>query len=123
MHNNPVGWFEIYVQDIERAKSFYEQVLCVQLTALPIEGIAMLAFPSDDEGAGASGALVHAPSIPSGGNSTVVYFSCEDCAVEEGRVEAAGGTVSRSKMSIGDYGFCSMVLDPDGNLFGLHSMQ
>ena len=24
--NNPVGWFEIYVQDMERAKAFYEAV-------------------------------------------------------------------------------------------------
>ena len=25
--NNPVVWFEIYVQDMERAKTFYEAVL------------------------------------------------------------------------------------------------
>lgn len=24
--NNPVGWFEIYVQDMERARAFYETV-------------------------------------------------------------------------------------------------
>jgi len=27
---NPVGWFEIYVRDMERAKSFYETVLGVK---------------------------------------------------------------------------------------------
>ena len=26
MSANPVGWFEIYVQDINRAKAFYEAV-------------------------------------------------------------------------------------------------
>lgn len=26
MTHNPVGWFEIYVQDMERAKKFYETV-------------------------------------------------------------------------------------------------
>ena len=26
MKNNPVGWFEIYVHDIDRAKTFYESV-------------------------------------------------------------------------------------------------
>jgi predicted enzyme related to lactoylglutathione lyase len=26
MENNPVGWFEIYVQDMARAKTFYETV-------------------------------------------------------------------------------------------------
>lgn len=29
MQNNPVGWFEIYVNDMERAKKFYETVLKV----------------------------------------------------------------------------------------------
>ena len=31
MNVNPVGWFEIYVQDMERAKAFYELVLQTQL--------------------------------------------------------------------------------------------
>jgi predicted enzyme related to lactoylglutathione lyase len=26
MNHNPVGWFEIYVQDMDRAKRFYEAV-------------------------------------------------------------------------------------------------
>ena len=31
---NPVGWFEIYVDDIARAKKFYEEVLQLQLQPL-----------------------------------------------------------------------------------------
>jgi len=31
---------------------------------------------------GASGALVKMEDFPSGGNSTLVYFSCADCAVD-----------------------------------------
>jgi hypothetical protein len=34
MKPNPVGWFEIYVQDISRAKAFYEAVLQTQLQRL-----------------------------------------------------------------------------------------
>ena len=33
--SNPVGWFEIYVNDISRAKKFYEKVLDIQLSDLP----------------------------------------------------------------------------------------
>jgi uncharacterized protein len=57
------------------------------------------------------------------GNATVVYFSCADCAVEGGRVAAAGGRILKEKCSIGEYGFIVLAFDPDGNLFGLHSMQ
>ena len=85
MHN-PVVWFEIYVQDIERAKTFYQQVLNIQLSPLPVEGVATRAFPSDNQWSGAPGALVQAAGVPSGGNSTIVYFICQDCAVEEDRV-------------------------------------
>ena len=31
---NPVGWFEIYVQDLDRAKSFYEKTFGVTLERL-----------------------------------------------------------------------------------------
>ena len=38
---NPVGWFEIYVDDMERAKSFYEAVLKVKLEKLPGPDVEM----------------------------------------------------------------------------------
>ena len=119
---NPVGWFEIYVQDMPRAKTFYETVLGTTLSALPSPDIEMWAFPMSMDDTGASGALVKAPGVPSGG-STMVYFTCDDCAVEGGRVAGAGGKVHRDKMSIGQYGFIVLAVDPDGNMFGLHSMQ
>lgn len=123
MARNPVGWFEIYVQDTARAKQFYEKVFAVTLQKLPSPDIEMWAFPMDNDGAGSSGALVKAKGMPSGGNSTLVYFSCEDCAVEGGRVADAGGKVQRDKMSIGEYGFIVLAVDPDGNMIGLHSMK
>jgi len=83
----------------------------------------MLSFPSDMEKYGASGALVKMEGFTSGGNSTLIYFSCEDCAVEESRVEAAGGHIQKPKMSIGEYGFVSLAIDSEGNMFGLHSMK
>ena len=119
---NPVGWFEIYVQDMPRARTFYETVLGTTLSALPSPDIEMWAFPMSMEQFGASGALVKAPGVSSGG-STMVYFTCDDCAVEGGRVAAAGGKLHREKMSIGQYGFIALAVDPDGNMFGLHSMQ
>lgn len=35
-NRNPVGWFEIYVQDMERATKFYESVFQVALDTLPL---------------------------------------------------------------------------------------
>ena len=46
---NPIGWFEIYVDDLSRAKQFYESVFNIQLTELtpPADdnSLQMWAFP------------------------------------------------------------------------------
>lgn len=123
MAANPVGWFEIYVQDMDRARSFYESILDLKLDKLPNDAIEMWTFPMDATTQGASGALVRAEGVVSGGNSTLVYFSCKDCAVEASRVEKAGGKLQRDKISIGEYGFVALAFDPDGNMIGLHSRQ
>ncbi|MGH9837829.1 MAG: VOC family protein [Blastocatellia bacterium] len=123
MANNPAVWFEIYVQDLERARKFYESVLQVKLEKLNSPEVEIWAFPMDMDSPGASGALVKMDGFPSGGNSTLVYFRCTDCAVEAGRVASSGRRIQREKMSIGEYGFIALAVDTEGNMFGLHSMQ
>jgi predicted enzyme related to lactoylglutathione lyase len=125
MNENPVGWFEIYVKDLERAKKFYEIVFETKLRQLnaPFAGIELWAFPMAPNRYGAPGALVKMEGVEPGGCGTIVYFHCLDCAVEESRVAGAGGRVDRSKMSIGEYGFITMVVDTEGNTIGLHSRQ
>lgn len=123
MTRNPVGWFEIYVQDMERARRFYESVFQVKLQRLNAGDLEMWSFPTDADGKGSSGALVRIPQVKSGGNSVIVYFSSEDCSTEEARVEAAGGRLHRGKTSIGEYGFIALGFDTEGNMFGIHSLR
>lgn len=128
---NPVGWFEIYVQDMDRARKFYEEVFQVTLedmadpTGAEDGDMKMVAFPMSENGEapGASGALVQMEGFESGRNSTIVYFSSKDCAVEEGRVESAGGRIHTSKSAIGEHGFVALIFDVDGNMVGIHSMN
>lgn len=126
MDMNPVGWFEIYVEDMERAKGFYQAVFNTTLEKIADEaegGVDMWGFPSSMEQYGASGALAKMAGVVPGGNSTLVYFSCQNCEVEQGRVESAGGKVTHPKFSIGPHGFISMISDTEGNTIGLHSME
>ncbi len=125
---NPVGWFEIYVNDMSRAKKFYEAMLEVQLNELVVpsemddDAFQMLSFPFVPDEPNASGALVKTVGMDPGGNSVLVYFSCDDCSIEESRVDGAGGKVVKPKFSIGEHGYCSICMDTEGNTFGLHSM-
>ena len=122
MKRNPVNWFEIYVQDMERARKFYETVLGVEMRSMETD-LNMCGFPRQPEGHGCTGALVQFEGMPSGGNSVMVYFGCEDCAVEGARVAGAGGHVVREKMAIGEYGFILLATDTEDNMFGLHSLR
>ena len=49
MNGNSVGWFEIYVQDLKRARKFYETVFATKLQQLnaPFPGIELWAFPME----------------------------------------------------------------------------
>jgi predicted enzyme related to lactoylglutathione lyase len=128
--SNPVVWFEIYVQNMERAKAFYEAVLAVKLEKMPAPtkemNMEMWSFPADEDVAkttyGACGMLVKMEGVPSGCGGTLVYFACEDCAVEAARAAENGGSIFKEKMSIGEHGFISLVYDTEGNMIGLHSM-
>ena len=118
---NPVGWFEIYVQDMTRARAFYESVFEVKLQELPSPVIRMFAFPMQPEQPGCSGALVHYSGKDSGGRGTIVYFSCADCGVQAKRAAANGGRIFKEKFSIGPYGYIALVFDTEENMIGLHS--
>ncbi|REJ76192.1 MAG: VOC family protein [Acidobacteria bacterium] len=122
---NPVNWFEIYVDDMERAKAFYGKVFQVEFTNLPgsDESGEMWAFPMDPEGANASGSLIKHPEGGPGMGGTMVYFACDDVSNELGRVSDAGGKVLHDKFSIGEYGFIGMIQDTEGNMIGVHSQK
>ncbi len=126
---NMVGWFEIYVDDIEKGKQFYQSVFKTELKPLSNPGIdstpglEMWGFPDNYETYGASGAICKMDGVSPGGMGTLVYFSCEDCSVEEARISEFGGQVLKPKMSIGEHGFISMCKDPAGNMIGLHSQK
>ena len=122
-NRNPVGWFEIYVQDMERAKAFYQNTFQVTLERLESPGIELWAFPMQPEKPGCAGALAKMDGKDSGGGGTIVYFSCEDCAVQATRAVQNGGKIQKKRMSIGQYGFIALVFDTEGNMIGLHSMQ
>jgi hypothetical protein len=123
--SNPVIWFEIYVNDMQRARRFYEGVFRQPLPELPSSTVdnPMYAFPMDMKLGGTGGMLVKSAKSSPGAGGTLVYFTCEDCAVEAALVEQHGGKLRQPKHSIGEYGFVAMAEDSEGNPIGLHSMK
>jgi uncharacterized protein len=120
---NPVRWFEIYVADMKRAKAFYESVFKIKLTQMPFGDGEMWGFPADPHSGGCSGSLVQIKGLIPSGVSTIVYFASEDCGIEEKEVPKYSGKIHKSKFAIGQYGFITLAIDTEGNMFGIHSMK
>lgn len=130
MKGNPVVHFEIYAQNIERAKEFYENVFEITLekiqSPIPEVEMEMWSFPMDNEAPmtsyGAGGMLCKMEGFEPGGGGTLVYFGCEECAIQAARAAEFGGSIIQEKTSIGEHGFCALAKDTEGNLIGFHSM-
>jgi uncharacterized protein len=121
--NNIVSWFEIYVNDMDRARKFYQTVLKKDLRkmAVPEEmGMEMWAFPWIDDAPNAAGALVKSEMGQPNGKGTIVYFDSEDCS-ELSLVEGAGGEILLPKTQVEGFGYFCLVSDTEGNTVGFFS--
>lgn len=125
MEYNPVGWFEIPVTDIAKAKAFYESVLSMQLEdPITQEGFEMAFFPgSMEQKPGASGAIAKGEGYVPGNKGVMIYFSCPDIEGACERAAAQEGEVVMPLTDIGEYGEMAWIKDPEGNTVGLHRMK
>ncbi len=119
-----VGWFEIPVTDMERAKRFYESVFDIEISVHDLGGLIMGWFPESHHG-GASGSLVkHEMYISSDTHGALVYFSSSDVQKELELVGSAGGTILKPRTEIGGgHGFMALIRDSEGNRIALHSQK
>lgn len=123
MEQNMVGWFEIPVTDMDRAKKFYEAVFQIEIQVQNFQGFHMGWFPFAEDKPGASGSLVmHEGYEPNDSKGVLIYFSASDISTELHRVEEAGGQVLQARTLISeDVGYMGLFLDSEGNRIALHS--
>lgn len=125
MEHNMVGWFEIPVSDMDRAKRFYDEVFKIDINVQDFGGLQMGWFPAAEGKTGASGSLIKNKAYQaSDTHGVLIYFSSADVSNELNRVEAAGGKVIQPKTQISpDIGYMSLFIDTEGNRMALHSRQ
>lgn len=125
MDYNVVGWFEIPVINMDRAKAFYEKVFNITISVHDLGELQMGWFPSAPDKKGASGSLVqHGMYKPSSTDGPLIYFTCPDLTMELRRVEEAQGEIMKPKTEIGGgHGFMALVKDTEGNRIALHSLK
>lgn len=120
-----VGWFEIPVLDMDRAKSFYESVFKIEVQVQDFGGTLMGWFPWAEGKTGAAGSLIlQSEYKPSNTEGVLIYFASVDVENELNRIEKAGGEILKPKTQISpEVGFMGLFLDTEGNRIALHSRE
>ncbi len=121
IEHNLVGWFEIPVMDMGRARAFYEHVFDIELEEHRMGPSQMAWFPMWEGTIRAAGSLVKGEGYEPSPAGTLVYFTAPDIDAALARVEEKGGRVLTPKTGIGEFGFIGIFQDAEGNRIGLHS--
>lgn len=118
--HNPVVYFEIPVEDLDRAIRFYSEVFNFELFKTTIDGNEMALFPFEDKALGISGALakgkIYKPSI----EGALVYFRTKNIDENLKLAVENGGEILYPKTSNGELGFVAEFKDSEGNRVALH---
>lgn len=88
---NPVGYFEIPVNDLDRATRFYEVVFGYQIERAQIDGLEMGLFPSAHQTQGITGALVKGDTYVPAKEGSRLYFSTDNIDQTLDKVLSLGG--------------------------------
>jgi uncharacterized protein len=121
MTQHALTWFEISTVDIDRAASFYEQVLNTTLARQEMFGARLAVFPATPDGI--SGCLQQGPNnVVAPNQGAIVYLGTGDqLDAVLARVSKAGGKVAVPKTALPPgMGFFAQMIDGDGNRVGLH---
>ena len=120
---NPVGWFEIPVLDMDRAKMFYDAVFGFDLELHDMGPMHMAWFPMIEGVQGAPGALVKMDGYVPTGDGIRIYFTAPDIEETLAMASANGGHILQPRTSIGEYGFIARFKDTEGNNIAIHSRE
>lgn len=119
-----VGWFEIPVHNMDRAKLFYETVFNIKINVNDFGGLLMGWFPDRGEAHGAQGTLIKQDSYIPSKEGVLIYFMSEDVQKELNKAEVAGGEIYQPKTQISpEHGFMAAFIDSEGNRIALHSRK
>jgi predicted enzyme related to lactoylglutathione lyase len=125
---NVLNWFEIPVSDIERAKTFYETILDIEMIKRTDGNDEAVFFPFNPNVIQATsgritGVLSKTERNSPSGNGTLVYINASPgIQTVLDKVEQAGGKIIAAKTQI-PAGFIAIIIDTEGNKIGLHAEQ
>lgn len=126
---NAVNWFEIPVTDLNRAKTFYETILDLDMTtAPPANGEEMAFFPRRHDTVMAlsgivSGALVKGERMKPSKDGAFIYLNASPLLQPVvDKIEPAGGKIVTPITKI-PAGLICVLIDTEGNKVAVHAAE
>ncbi|PAL09729.1 VOC family protein [Peribacillus simplex] len=118
--------FEIHVNDMERAKTFYGEVFAWSFqdwsdyAGMPYFG----AVTGNENEHGIDGALMQRQSVPPETHQALNAFACtigvENYDLTEAKIIENGGKLAMPKFALPGMAWQGYYIDPEGNTFGIH---
>ena len=91
---NALNWFEIPATDINRAKSFYENIFDIHMDTQEMMGMKMAMFPYEPASGKAAGGIAQSDMhIPSSEGSIIYLNANPSMDKVVSKIDAAGGQV------------------------------
>ena len=118
---NWLAWFEIPVNDFDRAKKFYETIFKIEIQiAIDMENFKMGVFPQQETG---GGAICYGQWYKPSADGALLYLDANpDLNDILNRVEPAGGQILQPKKLISpQHGHMALFSDSEGNRVALRS--
>ena len=119
--NNLVSYFEIPVNDLERAIKFYEFVFGCTLERTSIHGNEMAVFPFFESSPYISGALAKGPSYVPSKQGARIYFQVSNIDETLAKAQSLGSDALFPKSSAGEECWVAEFEDCEGNCIALYS--
>jgi predicted enzyme related to lactoylglutathione lyase len=134
-----IKWFEIPVEDLQRAVAFYSNVFRVSFEIQDFSGIRHAIFKKEHEELNLSGALVEIGKFNNEQIGPILFFDANsgmtdiiDQVIENGgevllkktlirNVTVDGSFIIPKTLIDGETGYFSYVMDSEGNKLGLYS--
>lgn len=113
------SYFEIPVENLDRAMKFYSSVFECSFEKDNIHGNEMAFFPFDQKSQGVTGALAKGETYKPSISGTLVYLSTTDLEKTIGKIAEAGGDILFPKTEVPSYGWVAEFKDSEGNRVGL----
>ena len=123
---NALNWFEISVEDINRAQKFYEGIFAMNMFPLPeMMGMKMVGFPIEMNSGKVGGALAESDYHEPSAAGVVIYLNANpDIQKVLDRVEDFGGQITMPRTLISpEIGYMAFFTDTEGNRIGLHAQN